>query len=109
MYGQIHLHLSALSAYNQTDFKDLGYGYDIVELVTEGISQGIPVEELYSHSQITTPAKAQMKKYETMFGKGKFNTVTDMVNDVARRHYGSAKAKEQILHPPPAPVTLNYR
>ena len=36
---------------NQSDFKDLGYSYDMVELFSEGVMQGLSIEELYTNTQ----------------------------------------------------------
>ena len=36
----------------QSDFKDLGYGYDVVEIVTEGFNQGFSTEQLTIHPQL---------------------------------------------------------
>jgi NAD+ synthetase len=92
----------------QTDFKDLGYGYDLVEIVTEGYAQGIQKNQLMAHSQVAPLARAQMQQYETLYGVTKFQCVDDMVNDILRRHERVALPKAQIVHPPIAPVTLRY-
>jgi len=36
----------------QSDFKDLGYDYDVVELITAGLEQGFSKKELCEHEQI---------------------------------------------------------
>jgi NAD+ synthase len=84
----------------QTDFKDLGYGYDVVELVIEGLEQGFSPEELVNHYQVKYLVEKQLPH-------SKFNNVQDVVNDVLRRHE-IALAKAEIIHPPIAPVTLKY-
>ena len=82
----------------QTDFGDLGYGYDVVELVTEGMEQD--VGDLYSHPQIVEMVKPQL-------AESKYDTVKQVVNDIRKRH-NVALAKAKIIHPPIAPITLNY-
>ncbi|KYK25453.1 hypothetical protein AYK26_05955 [Euryarchaeota archaeon SM23-78] len=94
--------------HGQTDFKDLGYYYNLVELVIEGKDQGFSTRQLYVHKQVVSLAKKQMKKYEAMFGKKKFNDVEEMVFDILCRHAYVAKPKGEIIHPPTAPVTLSY-
>ena len=87
----------------QTDFGDLGYDYDVVELVIGGITQGIKPEELYNHSQI----KPLVEKQITLLENPKFDSVEGVVNDIMRRH-GIANGKATIIHPPIAPITLGY-
>ena len=91
----------------QTDFKDLGYDYDVVEVVIEGISQGFKPKELIIHSQLAPLVKEQIAKYESMYGAKKFNNVGDVVYDILRRNK-IAEQKAGIIHPPAAPVTLFY-
>lgn len=86
----------------QTDRKDLGYDYDVVELVIEGIEQGFEHDELKNHPQVKEMVMPQL-------AASKFNTVEDVVDDILKRHYCSAKPKAAIVHPPVAPVTLEYR
>jgi len=88
----------------QTDFKDLGYYYDVVEIVSEGISQGLSPEELIADSDISKLVKKQIAMQE----KPKFAAVEGVVYDILARNKGAA-AKAEILHPPAAPVTLYYR
>lgn len=92
----------------QTDYKDLGYGYDIVELVSEGFSQGFTREELIVHSQVKPIIEQQIKQYESMYCHKKFSSVSEVVDDITRRHY-IADEKAKIIHPPMASVTLTYR
>jgi len=84
----------------QTDFKDLGYGYDAVELVTEGVGQNFTADELIAHEQVKALIEKQLPK-------SKFDSVSEVVYDILRRHK-IADAKAQIIHPPIAPVTLEY-
>ncbi len=84
----------------QTDFKDLGYGYDAVELVIEGVEQNFTADELTAHEQVKSIIEKQLPK-------SKFDNVGDVVYDILRRHE-IADAKAQIIHPPIAPVTLEY-
>lgn len=92
----------------QTDFKDLGYDYDVVELVREGLKQGFARDELFREEQIVTLSEEQIELYEKLFGKKKFNTVEEIVQDILRRNQ-IAKGKARIIHPPVAPVTLVYK
>jgi NAD+ synthase len=93
--------------HGQTDFKDLGYGYETVELVLEGIDQGFSWEQLPKHSQIIGYCQKDMRDYETTYGKKKFNEIADMIYDIRRRNM-IAKRKSEILHPPQPRITLEY-
>ncbi len=90
----------------QTDFKDLGYSYDTVELVMEGIRQGFSWEELAKHSQIQKYVKNDTKIYAC--GRPKFNTAEEVVHDIQRRNSIAVK-KSEIIHPPTAKITLEYK
>jgi NAD+ synthase len=91
----------------QSDFKDLGYDYDLVELVTEGLVQGVAPEELGRHGQILPVAESQIARYREAFGAPKFTAAAEMVADILRRH-AAAKAKMQIIHPPSPAISLVY-
>ncbi len=91
----------------QTDFKDLGYKYNLVELVTEGISQGFSREELYTHPQIVPVVANQQELYEKNYGPAKFSSARGVVDDILKRNE-SAKSKSKILHPPTPTITLVY-
>lgn len=91
----------------QTDFKDLGYDYDIVELVVEGLLQGIEQTDLSNHEQIIPLAQQQIDFYKDSFGRPKFEKAADIVADVLKRHEG-AKQKIKILHPPTPAISLIY-
>jgi NAD+ synthase len=91
----------------QTDFKDLGYRYETVELLMEGIAQGFTIDELYKHPQVISMLEKQFAEYQTIFKTQKFATIEDAVNDVFRRNQ-IALSKAEIIHPPIAPVTLIY-
>lgn len=92
----------------QSDFKDLGYDYDVVELVTEGRQQGFTADQLVEHNQIKPLVTAQIETYRSMFSRFKFETVAQVVDDIDRRHQ-SAQKKLQIVHPPSPIITLAYR
>ena len=92
----------------QSDFKDLGYEYDVVELVTEGLSQGFSRQELIKHAQIVPLVERQIEHYGSIYGQGKFNSVKAVVDDVFKRHQ-QAKAKIKIIHPPTPRITLTYK
>lgn len=92
----------------QSDFKDLGYDYDVVELVTEGFVQGFTKEQLIAHEQVAPLVVTQIETYRSVFGREKFNSVEQVVDDVIRRHY-SAKKKMEIIHPPTPEISLIYQ
>jgi NAD+ synthase len=92
---------------DQSDYKDLGYDYDVVELISEGLEQGLSADELGRHDQIATVVQAQIDHYRGVFGKAKHATVPGLVMDVLRRHE-IAKGKMQIIHPPSPAITLMY-
>ncbi len=91
----------------QSDYKDLGYDYDVVELVSEGYVQGFTVAELSRHPQIVAVVETQLAHYEKVFGKAKFTSVEQVVVDVLRRHE-MAKGKMKIIHPPSPAISLTY-
>lgn len=91
----------------QTDFKDLGYRYDFVELVMEGIDQGFTLEELSVHQQVLPSFAREKQAYATAFGAAKFWTAHDAITDIMNRREG-AIWKARRVHPPAAPITLNY-
>ncbi|MFH1400812.1 MAG: NAD(+) synthase [Nanoarchaeota archaeon] len=93
----------------QTDFGDLGYGYDMVELVTEGLRQGFTAEQLGKHPQIEPVARSQISTYAQRFHKAKYDAPIAMVNDIIHRHEHIAKPKAQLISPPMPKVTMEYR
>lgn len=92
----------------QTDFKDLGYGYDLVELVLEGLEQGFSREQLEMHQQIKPNVEKQILQYNSLYSRSKFSDAKEMIDDIVYRHNG-ALGKATIIHPPIAQVTLTYR
>jgi NAD+ synthase len=92
----------------QNDFKDLGYDYDVVELVIEGFGQGLSREALIEHDQIVPLIEKQIAHYKAVYGVEKFASAESMVDDVLRRHQ-QARAKMKIIHPPTPQITLSYR
>ena len=91
----------------QSDFKDLGYDYDVVEIVTEGLSQGFSREELIKHPQLVPLAERQIQRHKDICGNAKFDSVKAVVDDVLKRHQ-MAKEKIKIIHPPTPKITLTY-
>ena len=91
----------------QSDFKDLGYDYDVVEFVTEGLAQGFSREELIKHKQIIPLIEKQIEHYASIYGAEKFDSAEAVVQDVIKRHQ-QAKGKMKILHPPTPQITLSY-
>ena len=92
----------------QSDFKDLGYDYDVVELVTEGLEQGFSKEQLAAHDQIITIVDKQIAHYQSVYGKSQLESVEAVVNDIHTRHQ-RAMGKVKIVHPPTPKITLAYR
>jgi NAD+ synthase len=91
----------------QSDFKDLGYDYDVVEIITEGLEQGFSGKELIKHEQIVSLIEKQIENYASIYGDAKFSSVKDVVEDVLKRHQ-QAKGKMKIVHPPTPRITLTY-
>jgi NAD+ synthase len=91
----------------QSDLKDLGYDYDVVELITEGLEQGFSRKELIKHEQIVSLIEKQIENYASIYGDNKFSSVQDVVEDVIKRHQ-QAKGKMKIVHPPTPRITLTY-
>ena len=92
----------------QSDFKDLGYDYDVVELITEGLGQGFSRKELIKHRQIVPLVEKQLEHYQSIYGKEKLASVEAVVDDVLKRHQ-QAQAKMKIIHPPTPRITLAYK
>ena len=91
----------------QSDFKDLGYDYDVVELITAGLEQGFSKKELGEHEQIVPLVEKQIKQYKRTCGSAKFTSVPEVIEDVLERHR-QAKEKMKILSPPTPRITLSY-
>jgi NAD+ synthase len=91
----------------QSDFKDLGYDYDVVELVTEGFDQGFSKEELGAHDQIAPLVEKQIEHYQSIFGNPHLTSVEQVIDDITRRHH-LALRKVKIVHPPTPEITLIY-
>ena len=91
----------------QSDFRDLGYDYDVVELVTEGFQQGFSLEQLAAHDQVVPLVKQQIEIYRSNFGNPSLDSVVKVVEDIYRRHQ-QALRKVKIIHPPTPKITLVY-
>ena len=92
---------------DQSDFGDLGYRYNIVELISEGFEQGIPEDELSTSDQIVPLVQEQIDEYRSRFGTTRFKSVAEVVSDVLLRHE-MAKRKMEIIHPPTPDISLIY-
>ncbi|MDP2692952.1 MAG: NAD(+) synthase [bacterium] len=93
----------------QTDFKDIGYSYDVVELLTEARAQGwTTIKKMLNHSQIQELVWKDIDNYQAIFGKRKLCAPEIVIEDFLKRNK-SAKAKARIIHPPIAKVTLKYK
>ena len=91
----------------QSDFKDLGYDYDVVELVTAGLEQGFSKQELVAHDQLAPLVEKQIEQYRSIYGNPKLKTVDQVIDDIIRRHQ-TALAKVKIIHPPTPEISLTY-
>jgi NAD+ synthase len=81
----------------QTDYGDLGYGYDIVEFFLEAKHQ------LVSLKDAVKEATERKFKYDV----NKFPNIAIVWNDIIARH-NIAQEKMKIIHPPSPIITLNY-
>ena len=91
----------------QSDFNDLGYDYDVVEIVIEGLNQGFSRDELIKHEQIVPLIEKQIEHYKSIYCEEKFSSAEAVVDDVLKRHE-QAKGKMKIIHPPTPQITLSY-
>ena len=91
----------------QTDFRDLGYSYDVAELVEEGIKLGFEINQLVENFQILEFVERDIEAYKKEYGRAKFETAREIVEDILKRKDG-ANRKAEIIHPPSAKITLNY-
>jgi len=82
---------------NQTDYGDLGYGYDIVEFFLEAKHQ------LVSLRDAVREATERKFKYDT----NKFPNMAIVWSNIIARHK-IAQEKMKIIHPPTPIITLNY-
>ncbi len=91
----------------QSDFKDLGYDYDVVELVTEGLQQGFTGKQLATHDQVAPLVEKQIAHYRSVYGTPPLDSVKKVIADIHRRHQ-SAMDKVKIVHPPTPKISLFY-
>jgi NAD+ synthase len=91
----------------QSDFKDLGYDYDVVELVTEGWDQGFTDRQLADHPQVAPLVEKQIAHHRSLYGVPRLDTVEKVVADIQRRHQ-TAMGKVKIVHPPTPQISLTY-
>jgi NAD+ synthase len=91
----------------QSDFKDLGYDYDVVELVTEGLDQGFTAGQLAVHEQVAPLVKKQIAHQRSLYGAPQLNTVEKVIADIQQRHQ-AAMGKVKIVHPPTPQISLTY-
>lgn len=82
----------------QTDIGDLGYGYDMVELVCEGLDQGLTEDQIISEIELLS---------SFTFNPEKFHRTKEGVFDIMIRHEMALK-KAQLVSPEIAKVTLIY-
>jgi len=92
---------------NQTDFGDLGYSYETIEVVIQGFLQGIGWDYLKNNLQVIKMVEEDNKKYQNMFGKIKHKTAEDVVNDIKRRNQ-IAKSKASLISPALPEITINF-
>ena len=91
----------------QSDYKDLGYDYDVVELVTEGLRQGFSCNQLASNRQVAPLVEKQIANYRSVFGTPQLDSVDKVIEDIRRRHR-TAMGKAKIVHPPTPKISLTY-
>jgi NAD+ synthase len=91
----------------QSDFKDLGYNYDVVERVTEGLEQGFTRKQLATHDQVAPLVEKQIAHYRSLYGTPQLNSVEKIIADIHQRHL-TATAKVKIVHPPSPQISLTY-
>ena len=91
----------------QSDFKDLGYDYDVVELVTEGLDQGFTDKQLATHEQVVPLVEKQIAHYRSIYGEPQLDSVQKIIADIRRRHQ-TAMGKVKIVHPPTPLISLTY-
>ena len=91
----------------QSDYKDLGYDYDVVELVAEGLDQGFTIDELAVHDQVAPLVEKQIEHYRSAYGQVHLDSVEQVVADINRRHQ-TAMGKVKIVHPPTPQIALIY-
>lgn len=91
----------------QSDFKDLGYDYDVVELVTGGLDQGFTDRQLAAHPQVAPLVKEQIAHHRSLYGEPRLDTVEKVIADIQRRHQ-TAMGKVKIVHPPTPQISLTY-
>ena len=92
----------------QSDFRDLGYDYDVVELVTEGFEQGFSREQLIRHDQTAPLIERQIEHYQSNYEDPQLTSVDQVIDDIDRRH-NMALDKVKIVHPPTPQITLVYQ
>jgi NAD+ synthase len=92
----------------QSDFKDLGYDYDVVELVTAGFEQGFSKAALVAHDQLVPLIKKQIEHYRSIYGEPRLTSVEQVIDDIMRRHQ-LALGKVKIIHPPTPEISLTYK
>ena len=92
----------------QSDYKDLGYDYDVVELVTEGLNQGLSAKQLATHEQVAPLVQKQIARYRSVFGAPPLDSVEKVIADIHRRHQ-TAMGKVKIVHPPAPQISLTYK
>lgn len=83
---------------NQTDFTDLGYSYEFVELVLLRHSHG-PIYNKTNFVLLDVLVDNQFAKDKARGGSYKFENVQDAVADVMARHK-TAKLKSSLVCPP---------
>jgi NAD+ synthase len=91
----------------QSDYKDLGYDYDVVELVTEGWKQEFTAKQLATNAQLAPLVEKQIAHYRSVFGTPQLDSIDKVIDDIHRRHR-TARGKVKIVHPPTPQISLIY-
>jgi len=83
----------------QSDFKDLGYSYDFVDLcLSYGPGTGIEDQYTKFSQEILEVFEKDKMRYRNLFGEPKFEEIKDAHEDLLRRH-NIAYHKSELLKP----------
>jgi cytidyltransferase-like protein len=87
----------------QTDFNDLGYSYDAVEIVVALYKSGLSVNEICNNKRLSHI----LGPYNLKRGK-KFSSLKEAVKNIVHRHVNSALPKMRLINPGQARINLRY-
>ena len=84
---------------NQTDFGDLGYRYETVEIIMEGQRQRLGINEILEDDLFIKASEEDIEKFNRDYGFKKFHDKKEIILDIIRRNNISL-VKAKIIHPP---------